>query len=83
MLRSWPLPATPIVFGTLLSHRNATGAGEIPRQRELGLIDSLMLCEHFGYAFKAPPRHPFNSLYALRSTFAAHDADQRLRLALV
>jgi 2-hydroxychromene-2-carboxylate isomerase len=81
-LLSWPVLASPIVFGTILSHRNVTGAGEDLRQRELALMDLLMLSERHGYRFKPPPRHPFNSLYALRSTFAEQDPKKRLELAL-
>ena len=81
-LLSWPLLPSPISFGTILSHRSVKGAGEDMRQRELGLMDALMLSDRFGYVLKAPPRHPFNSLYALRSTFAVRDAGKRLQLAL-
>jgi 2-hydroxychromene-2-carboxylate isomerase len=79
-LLSLPLLSSPIAFGTILSHRNLAGAGEDPRQRELGLMDVLMLSDRFGYALKAPPRHPFNPLYALRSTFAVRDPRKRLEL---
>jgi hypothetical protein len=58
------------------------GAGEDLRQRELALMDLLMLSERHGYRFKPPPRHPFNSLYALRSTFAEQDPKKHLELAL-
>jgi 2-hydroxychromene-2-carboxylate isomerase len=81
-LRSWPVLASPVVFGTILSHRNVRGPGEDAGQRAIALMDLLMLSERHGYRFNAPPRHPFNSLYALRSTFAVEDPRERLQLAL-
>jgi len=74
------LDYSPIVFGTLLSHRGVKGPGEIPRQREIGLIDNMLLSQTHDIAFEAPPRHPFNPLYALRSTFAVEDPVKRRAL---
>lgn len=71
------LEYTPVVFGTILSHRGVKGPGEIPIERRVGLMDNLMLAEMHGIPFEAPLRHPFNPLYALRSTIAVADPEKR------
>jgi len=70
----------PIVFGSVLSHYGAQGPGEIPAKRRHGLADVLLLAQHHRIPFSGPPRHPFNSIYALRSTLAVPDPERRIAL---
>jgi len=72
--------AQPIVFGSVLAHYGAQGPGEIRVRRRHGLADILLLAAHHGLPLEGPPRHPFNSVYALRSTLAVEDAPTRSAL---
>lgn len=56
----------PVVLGTILSHYDAQGPGEVPARRRAGLRDVLLLAAHHGLPFRGPPKHPFNSVPALR-----------------
>jgi len=68
----------PIVFGSVLAHYGALGAGEVPARRRHGLADVLLLARHHRIPVEGPPRHPFNSIYAMRSVLAVPDeAPQR------
>lgn len=67
----------PVVFGSILSHYGAKGPGEIPIRRRHGLADVLLLAAFHRIPFRGPPRHPFNSIYALRSTLAVEDPERR------
>ncbi|MBI3894056.1 MAG: DsbA family protein, partial [Candidatus Wallbacteria bacterium] len=46
------LSYTPVVFGTMLSRRNAKGPGEDPKQREVGLQDIMMRAQFLGIPFE-------------------------------
>jgi 2-hydroxychromene-2-carboxylate isomerase len=70
----------PVVFGSILSHYGTQGPGEIPVKRRHGLADVLLLARFHRIPFRGPPRHPFNSIYALRSTLAVDDLDRRSAL---
>ncbi len=74
------LDFTPVVFGSMLSHRGAKGPGEDPQQREIGLQDILMRAQLLEIPFRGTPTHPFNPLIALRSTCLVKDRDLRRRL---
>ncbi len=76
-LKALSLQVRPVVLGSILSHRNAQGPGEIPARRRLGLVDVQLLSQHYGFAFRGPPSHPFNSVYALRSVCAIEDEKKR------
>ena len=76
-----PLDFRPVVLGTIFSKLGVKGPGAIPSRRRIGLQDALMLARHYRVRFEGPPRHPFNSIYALRSVCAV--ADHRIRAALV
>lgn len=56
----------PVAFGSMLSRLGVKGPGEIAERRRQGLIDVMLLCQHYGLKLSAPPTHPFNSVYALR-----------------
>ncbi|MGF1508669.1 MAG: 2-hydroxychromene-2-carboxylate isomerase [Myxococcota bacterium] len=73
------LEPRPVVFGSILSARNAQGPGEIQLRRRAGLTDLLLLARHYGIPLEGPPRHPFNSVPALRVTLAVAP-DQRRSL---
>ncbi|MBI4867406.1 MAG: DsbA family protein [Candidatus Wallbacteria bacterium] len=74
------LTYTPVVFGTMLSRRNAKGPGEDRKQREVGLQDIMLRARFLDIPFEGTPTHPFNPLPALRSVTALTDNDQRRRL---
>ena len=74
------LEYAPVVLGSILSKRGVKGPGEIPSRRRIGLQDALLLCSHYDIEFAAPPTHPFNSIYALRSVCAVPDDGTRARL---
>jgi len=76
----WDLDYRPVVFGTMLSKRNAIGPGEIPSRRRIGLQDILLLAAHHSIPLRGPPSHPFNSIYALRSVCAVPDPVQKAKL---
>lgn len=70
----------PVVFGSILAHYGTQGPGEIPARRRHGLADVLLLAAHHRIPLQGPPRHPFNSIYALRSTLAVEDPIRRTSL---
>ena len=70
----------PVVFGSILARLEKKGPGEIPSQRRHGLRDILMLADHYNIPLEGPPKHPFNSVYALRSVYAVRDEAQRAQL---
>ena len=74
------LEYSPVILGSMLSHRGAQGPGEIATRRRIGLEDALLLAQYFNIPFEGPPTHPFNSIYALRSVCAVEDASLRKRL---
>jgi 2-hydroxychromene-2-carboxylate isomerase len=76
-LRTIRFEHRPVVFGTMLSRRGVQGPGEVPSRRRAGLADVLLLARHYGLPLEGPPRHPFNSIYALRSVCAVPDEELR------
>jgi 2-hydroxychromene-2-carboxylate isomerase len=60
----------PVLFGALLDHAGTLGPAEIPGKREHTFRQAMWLARRNGVAFKAPPRHPFNPLPALRLAIA-------------
>lgn len=56
----------PVVLGSILSHYDTQGPGEIPARRRAGLTDVLLLADLYGLPLRGPPKHPFNSVPALR-----------------
>lgn len=69
----------PVVLGTLLSHYDAVGPGEIPARRRAGLRDVLLLADLYRIPLAGPPKHPFNSVPALRVAAALEDRHTRWR----
>lgn len=76
-LREVGVTDVPVVLGTILSRRGVMGPGEIPARRRQQLEDVMLLCQHYDLPFEGPPTHPFNSIYALRSTASIEDLDTR------
>lgn len=72
----------PVVLGSLFSALGVKGPGEIPHRRRHGLEDVLLLAQHYGLPLAGPPKHPFNSLYALRAVCAVSEPARRFELAL-
>ncbi len=70
----------PVVFGSVLAHYGTRGPGEVPSRRRNGLEDLLLLCARDRIPLRGPPRHPFNSVYALRSVEAVAAPEPRRRL---
>lgn len=62
---------TPVVLGSILSHRGVQGPGEEDRRRWAGLVDILLLAAQYGCPMVGPAKHPFNSVPAMRCTLAA------------
>ena len=75
-----PLHYEPVIFGTMLSRRGVKGPGEIPARRRIGLQDLILLCAQHNLPLQGPPRHPFNSIYALRSVCNVEDDATRAEL---
>lgn len=71
----------PVVLGSVFSALGVKGPGEIPHRRRHGLDDVLLLAQHYGLPLAGPPKHPFNSLYALRAVCAVPEAGRRFELA--
>jgi 2-hydroxychromene-2-carboxylate isomerase len=76
----WDLDYRPVVLGTMLSHRQASGPGEIPSRRKIGLEDVLLLAQYHQIPLEGPPTHPFNSIYALRSVCAVQETEKKVML---
>lgn len=72
----------PVVLGTVFSQLQVRGPGEIPHRRRHGLEDVLLLAQLHGLPLAGPPKHPFNSLYALRAVSAVPEPTRRFALAL-
>ncbi len=70
----------PVVFGSVLSSLGAKGPGEIPARRRHGLQDVILLAQSYGLPLAGPPRHPFNSVWALRSVCDLETEADKLRL---
>lgn len=60
----------PVLFGALLDNAGTLGPAEIPGKREFTFRQALWLANRNGVTLKAPPRHPFNPLPALRLAIA-------------
>jgi len=60
----------PVLFGALLDHTGTLGPAEIPGKREHTFRQVMWLAQRHGVKLKAPPRHPFNPLPALRLAIA-------------
>jgi len=60
----------PVLFGALLDHLGTLGPAEIPGKREHTFRQAMWLAKRNGVTLKAPPRHPFNPLPALRLAIA-------------
>lgn len=60
----------PVLFGALLENSGTLGPAEIPGKREFTFRQVMWLARRNGVALKAPPRHPFNPLPALRLCIA-------------
>lgn len=60
----------PVLFGALLDNVGTLGPAEVPGKREHTFRQCLWLAGRHGITLKAPPRHPFNPLPALRLAIA-------------
>ena len=60
----------PVLFGALLDHLGTLGPAEVPGKREHTFRQVMWLARRNGVTLKAPPRHPFNPLPALRLAIA-------------
>lgn len=85
--RSTELPPSrfelkPVALGSVFSSLGVKGPGEVPHRRRHGLADVLLLAQHYGIPLEGPPKHPFNSLYALRAVAAVTEPALRFDLAL-
>lgn len=60
----------PVLFGALLDNAGTLGPAEIPGKREFTFRQAMWLARRNGVTLKAPPRHPFNPLPALRLAIA-------------
>jgi 2-hydroxychromene-2-carboxylate isomerase len=67
----------PIILGTILGKRKVLGPGEDPVRRRIALDDILMLADLYRVPLVGPPRHPFNSVYALRLATSVVDDPKR------
>lgn len=56
----------PVLFAGLLKSAGQKGPAEIPAKRVQTYRYCTWLARHEGIAFRFPPRHPFNPLFALR-----------------
>jgi 2-hydroxychromene-2-carboxylate isomerase len=56
----------PVLFGALLDNSGTLGPAEVPGKREHTFRQVMWLARRNGVTLKAPPRHPFNPLPALR-----------------
>lgn len=64
----------PVLLGAILSHWGQRGPAEISAKRLHTYRLSVFLGQKYGLEMRFPPRHPFNSLKALR-LLAGSDAD--------
>ena len=60
----------PVLFAGLLKAAGSKGPAEIPAKRVQTYRYCTWLARHEGIAFRFPPRHPFNPLFALRLAIA-------------
>ncbi len=60
----------PVLFAGLLRSAGQKGPAEIPAKRVQTYRYCTWLARHEGIAFRFPPRHPFNPLFALRLAIA-------------
>ena len=60
----------PILFAGLLNHWGQLGPAEIPAKKNHTFLLTQWRAQQLGLPFKAPPRHPFNPLTALRLAIA-------------
>lgn len=66
-----PLEPRPVVLGALLSHFGQLGPAEIAHKREFTYRYVIWRSRELGIPLCFPPRHPFNSLAAMRLIIAA------------
>lgn len=69
----------PVLFGALLDHVGTLGPAEVPGKREHTFRQCLWLAARHGLKIKAPPRHPFNPLAALRLAVALGPSMDQVR----
>lgn len=69
----------PVLFGALLDHLGTLGPAEIPGKREHTFRQAMWLARRNGVTLKAPPRHPFNPLPALRLAIALGSSMEAVR----
>lgn len=69
----------PVLFGALLDNAGTLGPAEIPGKREHTFRQAMWLARRNGITLKAPPRHPFNPLPALRLAIALGSQMETIR----
>lgn len=71
----------PVLFAGILKHYEHKGPAEIPAKRIYTYKHVTWLGKHLGIPFKLPPRHPFNSLHALRLLVTAGPSRENVEIA--
>lgn len=66
----------PVVASRFFRRIEARAPGDVDSRRQHALRDLERISQQDGLRFKAPPRHPFNSLYALRTLLAVPESEQ-------
>jgi len=65
------LDPKPVLLGPILNHIGQLGPAEIPAKREFTYRYVVWRAQELGIPLRFPPRHPFNSLAAMRLIVAA------------
>lgn len=72
----------PIPMGSLFSHWEMKGPGQIPPKRDYLLKQCFIYAAKHGIEFKPPLSHPFNPLYVLRIADSQDGAMQKQLITL-